>query len=140
MLNKIWVQRANFAPGFFATDTGVVPPTTAISIRHALSGAVYHASKGETFGSWSGVVSGVATFYLGLLRVNNDCTHATADNGNIIVSTQLTLTNHDHGVCFNLTPSSTFTFQESDLIVPIAYSTTTAGPFQGTTRIKINRE
>ena len=125
--NKIWVQRANFAPGFFATDTGVTPPATAISIRHALGGAVYHASKGETFGSWSGVVSGVATFYLGLLRVKNDCTHATANNGDIIVATQLTLTNHDHGVCFNLTPSSTFTFEESDLIVPIAYSTTTAG-------------
>jgi hypothetical protein len=135
---NIWLQKPGTTVGNIGVDSTVAFPTTAIAIRQALGGAVYHASKGDSFGYWRGVIGGAATFNIALLRVKNDCTHATPNNGDIITSQAFTLTNPDYGVCFNLTAS--FTFEESDLIVPIVYGTTLAGAWYGTTRLKINRE
>tara|TARA_Y100001938_G_C8081530_1_gene429455 strand:+ start:325 stop:1338 length:1014 start_codon:yes stop_codon:yes gene_type:complete len=134
---NIWLQKPGTNVGNMGVDSSVAFPTTAIAIRQALGGAVYHASKGDSFGYWRGVIGGIATFNIGLLRVKNDCTHATPNNGDIITSQSFHLTDPDWGVCFNLTAS--FDFEESDLIVPIVYGTTLAGAWYGTTRIKINR-
>lgn len=135
---NIWLQKPGTNVGNIGVDSTVAFPTTAIAIRQALGGAVYHASKGDSFGYWRGVIGGAATFNIALLRVKNDCTHATPNNGDIITSQAFTLTDPDYGVCFNLTAS--FKFEESDLIVPIVYGTTLAGAWYGTTRLKINRE
>jgi len=135
---NIWVQKSTHSVGSMALDTGITPPAPPhLPLRHALGGAIYHASKGDTFANWKGVIGGVATFTLALLRVTNDCTHATANNGDIIVFQNFTLTDADWGVCFDLNAS--FTFEEADLVVPVVYSTTLPGIWHGTSRIKINR-
>jgi|TARA_R100000482_G_scaffold124933_2_gene80073 hypothetical protein len=136
--SNVWLQKPITNVGNMGVDSGLTFPTVALAIRQALGGAVYHASEGDSFGYWRGVIGGVASFNIGLLRVKNDCTHATPNNGDLIVSQAFTLTDPDHGVCFDLTAS--FKFEESDLIVPIVYGTTLPGAWYGTTRLKINRE